>query len=141
VILTVRDPQQWYRSFVELTAGTGAPDSANAGPAMTMYTMKPVLDLIARSHFGTELQPGRPVDKDVAIEAFERHIGRVRADVPPDRLLVFDVRDGWEPLCTFLGVPTPADVSFPHLNDSRFLREARTRAADEGRMPSPFQAG
>lgn len=40
----------------------------------------------------------------------------VRATVPEDRLLVFDVRQGWEPLCRFLDVPVP-DEPFPHIND------------------------
>ena len=30
-----------------------------------------------------------------------------------EKLLWFDVREGWEPLCEFLGVDVP-DVPFPH---------------------------
>ncbi len=41
----------------------------------------------------------------------------VAQTVPADRLLVFDVRDGWEPLCRFLGVPVP-QANFPHKNKS-----------------------
>jgi hypothetical protein len=40
------------------------------------------------------------------------------AAVPPGRLLVYSVRDGWDPLCTFLGRPVP-DVPFPNINDRR----------------------
>jgi hypothetical protein len=43
---------------------------------------------------------------------------QVRAVVPPDRLLVFSVRDGWEPLCAFLGRSVP-DTPFPNINDRR----------------------
>ncbi|XWW94837.1 hypothetical protein V2A60_002785 [Cordyceps javanica] len=61
-------------------------------------------------------------------EAHERLPGRhrehhdmVRRLVPAERLLEFDLRDGWEPLCKFLDVPVP-DVPFPHLNDeAQFL--------------------
>lgn len=49
------------------------------------------------------------------IAEFERHNAEVQAHVPADRLLVFDVRDGWEPLCEFLDVPVP-DEPFPNLN-------------------------
>lgn len=46
--------------------------------------------------------------------------------VPPERLLVFDVRQGWEPLCAFLGVPVPLDEPFPHVNDAgSFQRQLR----------------
>ena len=40
----------------------------------------------------------------------------MQAAVPPGQLLVFSVRDGWEPLCAFLGRPVP-DVPFPNIND------------------------
>jgi hypothetical protein len=37
--------------------------------------------------------------------------------VPADRLLVYQVSEGWGPLCEFLGVPAP-DEEFPRLNES-----------------------
>ena len=39
----------------------------------------------------------------------------IRGLVPPDRLLEWDISDGWEPLCKFLGKPVP-DIPFPHAN-------------------------
>jgi hypothetical protein len=50
----------------------------------------------------------------------------MRRDVPADRLLVYEVREGWEPLCAFLGVPIPEGQPFPHLNDAAEFR-ARIR--------------
>ena len=41
----------------------------------------------------------------------------VKATAPPDKLLVFEAKQGWEPLCEFLGVSVP-EGSYPHLNDS-----------------------
>lgn len=41
----------------------------------------------------------------------------VRRNVPSERLLVFNVKEGWAPLCRFLGKEIP-DVPFPHANDS-----------------------
>jgi Sulfotransferase domain len=41
---------------------------------------------------------------------------QVRAAVPADRVLVYSVKQGWEPLCAFLKVPVP-DTPFPRLND------------------------
>ena len=37
------------------------------------------------------------------------------ATIPSERLLVFDVRDGWEPLCNFLQHDVPA-AAFPRVN-------------------------
>jgi len=60
---------------------------------------------------------GRFADRAQAIRVFEEHAAAVAATVPPERLLVFEAGEGWEPLCRFLGVPVPAEP-FPHLNDS-----------------------
>jgi len=51
---------------------------------------------------------------------YERHYDHVRSLVPPERLLEYHVKDGWEPLCKFLGVPEP-DVQFPKGNDQETL--------------------
>jgi len=40
---------------------------------------------------------------------------------PQDRLLVYEVKEGWEPLCEFLGVEVP-DEPFPRLNDTAEMR-------------------
>ena len=54
-------------------------------------------------------------DKDTAISAYRANNRKVRETVPADRLLVFNVAEGWAPLCYFLGVPIP-DAEFPHHN-------------------------
>jgi hypothetical protein len=56
-------------------------------------------------------------DRDYAVDVFRRHIAEVKATVPADRLLVFDIAEGWSPLCTLLGVPVP-DERFPYVNDA-----------------------
>ena len=63
-----------------------------------------------------------------------RHIAQVRETVPADRLLVFDVADGWEPLCAFLGCPVPESRPFPRLNDRALFRRLITtlRVAEWG---------
>jgi hypothetical protein len=50
--------------------------------------------------------------------AMERYNQEVQDTIPSDRLLVWSVSDGWEPLCEFLDRPVP-DTPFPHLNDSK----------------------
>lgn len=55
-------------------------------------------------------------DKERAIEIFNQHNEEVRRRVPSDRLLVFEAKEGWQPLCQFLGVPQP-NVPYPRLNE------------------------
>ncbi len=64
---------------------------------------------------------GRFEDRDHAMEVFGRHNEAVRRRIPPERLLVFDVREGWTPLCDFLGVEAP-ERHFPRLNEAREMR-------------------
>jgi hypothetical protein len=65
---------------------------------------------------------GRFEDKPFVIEVFNRFNEQVRRVVPADRLLVYEVQDGWGPLCAFLDVPIPEDKPFPHLNDTIAFR-------------------
>lgn len=52
-------------------------------------------------------------DRDSAIAAYRQNNERVRDTIPAERLLVFNVADGWEPLCQFLELPVP-ESEFPH---------------------------
>ena len=67
---------------------------------------------------------GRFTDRDHAIAVYQAHNAEVRASVPADRLLVFNVAEGWEPLCEFLGVAVP-QTPFPRLNSSGDFRSAK----------------
>jgi hypothetical protein len=62
-------------------------------------------------------------DRDHAIQVFGDHIATVKAEITPQRLLIFDLRDGWQPLCDFLKVDVP-DMPFPKTNSSKeFVEE------------------
>lgn len=54
-------------------------------------------------------------NRDAAIAAYRRNNEKVRDLIPADRLLVFNVREGWAPLCAFLDMPVPA-TPFPRSN-------------------------
>jgi hypothetical protein len=57
--------------------------------------------------------------------------------VPAERLLVYEVKEGWEPLCEFLGVEAPKDEPFPHLNDTdAFRRRVRRHQACAYAVPT-----
>jgi hypothetical protein len=69
-----------------------------------------------RSHRGT--MP----DRAKAVAYYEEHIANVKAAVPPDRLLVYTVDQGWGPLCEFLGVAQPP-TPFPNVNDRAQIKQ------------------
>jgi hypothetical protein len=64
---------------------------------------------------------GRVFDKAHCLRVFGQHYERVRRAVPAERLLVYSVQDGWEPLCRFLGVDAPEEP-FPRVNVGANLR-------------------
>ncbi|AFR07419.1 sulfotransferase family protein [Nocardiopsis alba ATCC BAA-2165] len=136
ILLTVRDPYRWYASmhatiFEAIRESVRAPDDQLLPEELT--TILPLLDRMWNAHFG--VGPGEVPDEATAVAAFERHTARVRAEVPADRLLVYRVGQGWEPLCAFLGVDVP-DEPFPRLNDTEAMlakQEEWRRDASIGR--------
>ena len=54
-------------------------------------------------------------------QLYAQHNQRVRDMVPKERLLEYKVKEGWEPLCAFLGVEVP-DEPFPRLNESDSIK-------------------
>lgn len=53
-------------------------------------------------------------------QSYINHYTSIRSKVPPSRLLEFESKDGWEPLCKFLGKPVPEDLPYPRVNDAKF---------------------
>jgi hypothetical protein len=121
VLLSVRDPEAWYRSCEnsihaakEMALRGELEGGGEDPPSPEVLAM--INDLIWNGTFG-----GRFRDKDHALDVYHRHVDAVRGKVPPERLLVYEVGEGWEPLCRFLDVPVP-DGPFPHLNDTASFR-------------------
>ena len=61
--------------------------------------------------------------EEASVNFFNEHKQEVMRSVAPEKLLVFDVREGWEPLCQFLKVPIP-DAPFPNVNDRMEIKIA-----------------
>jgi len=135
VLLSTRDPLSWF-------------ESTNATILSPRFN-----DFIAPSHWGQMVKrtiwdtlDGRMGDREFMVSYFERRNEEIRAAIPAERLLVYEVSDGWGPLCEFLGVPVPEE-SFPRINtrdETRQLiddmvasggggpdHEAMARASDE----------
>jgi hypothetical protein len=127
VILTVRDSAAWYEStrstiheLRRLTTGAFPVRVAFALAGLFVPGVAGVVRLADRLVWEGTFE-GRFEDRDYAMEVFERHNEAVGRRVPPERLLVFDVREGWAPLCDFLGVEAPEEP-FPRLNEAREMR-------------------
>ena len=107
VILTVRDPERWWRSY-----------SALMRVYRCMHLLAPIPAVGRLIRFGERFLNvafDGHTDKETCVGRFQQHIEDVRAHVPPGRLLVYSVKEGWGPICRFLGEPVP-DRPFPHAN-------------------------
>jgi hypothetical protein len=120
VILTVRDPHSWHRSIMTTLY------QAQRKSVVRLTRVFPPLYrfLNAMEHaIWQDLFQGRLEDKEHAIRVFQKHIDEVRLVVPPERLLIFEARQGWQPLCSFLNVPVPVDEPYPHRHKGNTMRQ------------------
>jgi hypothetical protein len=131
IILTERDAERWYASFKDTILHPlvePLPDNLSAWGAMVR---KVVLDRIFR---------GDVRDKQHVIEKYQQHNDQVKRVIPGERLLVYEVSQGWEPLCGFLGVPVPHQEPFPKVNTTDEFRERIatmfTQGAHAGEAPA-----
>lgn len=117
VILSVRDPERWYASCRKtiFRASYDVPD-------WFFWLVRPyrAIQDLAKKQIWEGTFNGQFKNKAQALAAFKRHNQEVMDSVPAEKLLVFEVKQGWEPLCAFLDVPVP-DTPFPHLNDGKIM--------------------
>ena len=125
VILTVRDEEAWWQSMSKTILRNFQDGDEVVDPArISMRRM--TRDLIVERVFGGILD-----DRDHVLTAYRRNIEAVRAGLPKARLLVFDVAEGWAPLCAFLDLPVPA-APFPRTNTTQdFLDRMAERKAQK----------
>jgi Sulfotransferase domain len=110
VIHTVRPDEQWWKSFSETIGILLGSYQEVPLPAHVLAMMGVGKQIVGPETIGDSL-----TDRDAALAAYRRRTEQVRAAIPSERLLVFDVAEGWEKLCNFLGRPVPA-TPFPRVN-------------------------
>ncbi|KAF7314064.1 hypothetical protein HMN09_00565400 [Mycena chlorophos] len=129
VILTLRDPDTWLRSMQATLIPMLAP------PPFALFTR--IACLLDPSGLGRFIPFARrtlelvlgPLDEirnnpETAKGRYLAYNDDIRALVPPDRLLEYHIgRDGWAPLCAFLGREVPEALDFPHRNDARSIMD------------------
>jgi hypothetical protein len=141
VVLTVRDPVSWRQSVLDTIYMSEhlAYDSFGAGffRAVNSVLLPSLVEFMRFTHvyiWERCFFKGGPVKSlrgDAGLALVKQRLAEweahVKATIPADRLLTFDVKQGWQPLCEFLDKPIP-DVPFPHLNDTKeFQKLIRTR--------------
>lgn len=104
VILTTRDANGWFESTNE---------TIHSAELARFMKNSPFGEMIQKTMW--DRMENRMQDRDHMVEFFNRHSTELIDSIATERLLVYEVRDGWGPLCEFLDVPVP-NVEFPRIN-------------------------
>jgi hypothetical protein len=114
VLLNIRDPELWYDSMNE-----------------TIYPIQVAFPfwfpgIVRRMHDKILWEgslKGVFEDREKCLTVYRQYIEDVKSDVPSERLLIYNVKEGWKPLCDFLGVAVPERKAFPHINERKSFKQ------------------
>jgi len=123
VILSVRPVETWVTS-IHSTIHQSLKRRMERPTELLRAQGEMAYEIIERRTFDDRLS-----DADHAAAVFRAHAAEVKATIASERLLIYDVVEGWEPLCRHLGVSVP-NVPFPRTNSTQEFR-ARAAARDK----------
>jgi len=119
IILTVRDPDSWHTSIMNTLYQLSRRFAQFTRIIPWVHQFLTAMEkAIWEGIFHNKLE-----DKVHAVEVFKNHIEEVKRTVPQERLLIFEAKHGWEPLCSFLNVPVPTNRPYPHKNNGSRIRQ------------------
>ena len=121
VVLTYRDPDSWFESVTETIFSEGMQGGLRGTPLGDMM----------HGNIFRHFEGGSITDRAFMTDWYIKRNQQVIDGLPPERLLVFHPKDGWEPLCAFLGVEVPPE-NFPRVNSRD---EILDRHRDRGGLP------
>ena len=133
VLLNVRDPIKWYQSVRDSILDINITQKSFPcnvfhqimGTAAQTQLIWDLSDPVpTSSSAGLGLFSAVSAGEDVAVQFYKDHVEEVKRHVPANQLLVFEVKEGWEPLCKFLDVPVP-NCPFPRVNDTETMKKAK----------------
>ena len=110
IILSLRDAERWFESVQQTIMSPKMRALLDGTPWGGMY------NATIGAFFDHKLS-----DHDTLIRVFNEHSAAVKSAFGPDRLLVFEAKDGWAPICKFLGVPVP-DEAYPRVNSKEEMQ-------------------
>ena len=129
MIHTIRNPESWYKSFGDTIIQQSKPSFSRILSMSVRLPFSKKLRFQLRvfklaGKFLKKFIPDGFQNKEKTIAAFNDWSKDVLKTVPKEKLLVFEAKDGWEPLCSFLNVPVPSKP-FPHSNTTQEFNSRR----------------
>jgi len=148
VILTIKDPEEWYKSITESVLYKNIYQQEPFG--IRFYSlfyshrrrwdnflkllygnffrknMNGLNDLINLNEYNLSISSfvnSNLLSKEDTIKVYNDHNQNVIDKCPKEKLLVFNVQDGWEPLCMFLEIKEIPNEEFPIINENNDNKE------------------
>ncbi|VDP48825.1 unnamed protein product [Schistosoma margrebowiei] len=119
VVLTVRDKNDWLISLRQVVMPKSDDprkihmDEAKRRAGIPVEFDKLLIDSLKLAFQKEDIDFD---DDAMLLECYEKHIKTLQENIPSERLLVYHIGDGWEPLCRFLNVHVPANKPYPKMN-------------------------
>jgi Sulfotransferase domain len=120
IILSTRNPDSWFDSASETIFSRTMLNEIMVGPAAEFVAGA------VTGVFGDRIS-----ERDYMTNWFRNWENGVTSSVPPERLLVYEARQGWEPLCAFLGVPVPV-LPYPRANSKADIQATMAQRLEAG---------
>uniref|UniRef100_A0A0K2TZF1 Sulfotransferase family protein n=1 Tax=Lepeophtheirus salmonis TaxID=72036 RepID=A0A0K2TZF1_LEPSM len=126
VVLTVRDVQSWHESCYSTIFNNHENQKTPwiyylTGLAQRFKVTERIGNLIVPG-FSVSFKDTNKSGPEASKVYFDKWTEEVKNNIPEKQLLIFDVRQGWAPLCKFLDRPIP-DVPFPKANDRKTMKK------------------
>lgn len=136
-ILTERDAEQWHTSVMNTVYPALHRDLMGKLKLMRKMFFSARLRKISKvfhllkENFFEGLYQGNFADRNATIQIYKATNAEIRNTIPAEQLLVFNIAEGWGPLCTFLNKPVP-DVEFPNINKRENFKTQVKHMLDTG---------
>ncbi|GHF17681.1 sulfotransferase family protein [Kordiimonas sediminis] len=128
ILLTTRSAESWVKSIKATIFQTLENPPPNPDPYDIMFGAM-IEKMIKETTFGGDI-----TNDDHLMQVFNANVAAVQASFPGDRLLVYTIGDGWEPLCAWLGVPVP-DTPYPRTNNKEEFFTLLEELAQKNHQP------
>jgi hypothetical protein len=120
VMLSVRSGESWAKSMEQTIWGMLWGDTLLGHITKVHTDDAPKYDFYIKMMKSMWIR-AKLADENSTLEsmatAMEAYNTEVIASVPAERLLVWQIGDGWDPICEFMDLPVPNEP-FPHVNES-----------------------
>jgi len=136
VILTVRDPVRWYNSVknsIYRTRGLQKDPLVRWFGKLLMRFTGDADGMDCSLNVTKELFDTIEEGEEASVKFYNDWVESVKNHVPKEKLLVFEAKEGWEPLCEFLNLPKP-EIPFPNINDTASINKSISAMKTSARL-------